>query len=231
MSSYSDNKTMTDEELKKARAAEQLRLNQAPAGIHGPLRERTFDSYDPGPEGAGRWQALQAARRYVENEGRDPIWLLLAGHTGTGKSHLALAIATAVLAKLTTRVHYTKLARLMRRIRSTFRRESAESELEAVDFYQRARWLIIDEFVMGNDLTPWERITLDDILDHRWEQRKPTVIVSNKPAVTLFETVGDRFESRFLDCGEVVNFLWKDYRIKRRKERGKKGEADGKGQG
>jgi len=202
------------EEEKRRAVREAFRRREALAktGIQGAMQRFSLESYVPVGDKAG--ELFRQVRQYAEEgfKRRGDNWLLFAGRTGTGKTHLAVAIAGHVAACQENWACYTSLARMMRRIRCSFRRQEGESEDELVDYYQLIGLLVIDEFGLRSGLSDWERATLDDILDHRWARQFPTVLVTNLTPNEFFAMAGDRVESRFADCGRILTFTWEDYR-------------------
>lgn len=201
------------EQQETLRRADLVRRAKAHAGIHGPLQDWSFDTYEI--SGEGQFFALNAAREFFQHwrGGQSPGWLAFLGKNGTGKCHLAVSIANAMIETAPgTAVIYTKLIRLMRRIRATYGNVSRETEQQVVKEIDRAELLILDEFGIRTELSDWERATLDDIIDHRWERGKPLIITSNMNAKDLFALAGERIESRFAELGQVVKFTWDDWR-------------------
>lgn len=178
------------------------------AGIAGSLQARSFGGFET--ETGEQETALAVAGIFARDGG--PAWLAFCGATGTGKSHLAVAIANEVIESYSGSVRYVKLIEMMRRFRATFHDRAGETEQYIANEYKRVRFLILDEFGARQELTEWERMTLDDILDSRWEQQRRTLIVSNMTAKAMFAAAGERIESRFAECGQIVNFTWADHR-------------------
>lgn len=191
-----------------AEAKEWVRKAKNDAGIRGPIQDRSLDGFSTPLPGQGR--ALAAARLFAAQDG--PCWLAFCGATGTGKSHLAVAIANQAVEGGCRSVCYAKLIGMMRRFRATFHDDADETERQVARRYRSVRLLIVDEFGVRGELTEWERATLDDILDYRWEQKARTIIISNMAPDKMFESAGERIESRFADLGAIVRFTWVDHR-------------------
>src|ERR1019366_78968 len=105
----------------------------------------TFENYVPST--SGQTHALLVARSFadqfdtIRNTGSS---LTLCGLPGTGKTHLACAIANQLLDAEKT-VIYTTVSELIRGIRDTWRRDSSESETDVVGKYRKVNLLILDE--------------------------------------------------------------------------------------
>ncbi len=188
--------------------AEYLDKAKIAAGIEGPLQQRTLEGFKA--KGAAQTAAKTAATNFSKSEGA--IWLAFCGPTGTGKSHLATAIANCAIEGGEKSVCYAKMISMMRRFRATFHRDCRETEESVARYYRKVKLLILDEFGIRKELSEWERMTLDDILDYRWEQQKRTLIISNMTAKEMITAAGERIASRFAELGAVVNFTWSDYR-------------------
>ena len=155
-------------------------------------------------------EAMESTISFVK---RDIRWLAFIGKTGTGKTHLACAIIRETM--MTYRPFdfiYTKHIRMIRRIRSTYQSGAKENEYDVVKRFSSTKLLILDEVGLAGEVSSWERATLDDILDHRYEHQLPLILTSNLPAKQLFSMLGERIESRFIEMGRVVNCTWGDYR-------------------
>ncbi len=212
-------KAAEDEEIKRRRLEESTasaRHAKSRAGIKGLLQERSFEGFvakDPG-------QRAALAEAQIFAGGKGSTWLAFCGATGTGKSHLAGAIVNQLIESGWRSVCYVKVIEMMRRFRATFHDNAKETEQQVAHYYQTVALLALDEFGVRKELTEWERMTLDDILDCRWEQQRRTLIVSNMTAGNMFKAAGERIESRFAECGQIVNFTWGDHRKSHRKECG-----------
>lgn len=186
-----------------------IRQRKTVAGIEGPLQKRSFDGFEAKSE--EQRGVLDSAKIFADGHG--PIWLAFCGRTGTGKSHLALAIANHMIESGSRSICYVKVIGMMRRFRATFNSKNVgETEEEVASYYQHVDLLVLDEFGIRKELSEWEGMTLDDILNYRWEQEKRTIIISNMTPKQMFLAAGERIESRFAELGDIVDFTWDDYR-------------------
>lgn len=61
----------------------------------------------------------------------------------------------------------------------------------------------------------FERNTMFDVLNERYERRKPTLFLSNLTKAEVTEFLGERVMDRLReDGGQVIPFTWESYRKK-----------------
>ncbi|MCP1376015.1 ATP-binding protein [Dyella lutea] len=137
--------------------------------------------------------------------------LLMTGQPGTGKTHLACAIAHAVMANHMSTVKYGTVSSLSRGIRATYGARSEKSESEAMADLVRPDLLIIDE-VGAQSGSSHEMQLLFEVIDSRYRELKPTILISNLNAKQLEEFIGQRAMDRFSECGPVLAFDWASHR-------------------
>jgi DNA replication protein DnaC len=112
-------------------------------------------------------------------------------------------------------VLFTTVMRAIRRVKDTWNRENTESETQAIAALVFPNLLILDEVGVqfGSDT---EKLILFDVLNERYERRRPTLLLSNlaldEVKVYLGERVFDRMRE---DGGEVITFTWESHRAKR----------------
>jgi len=174
--------------------------------------QKGFDSYIATTDDQHR--ALAISKKYAA------MWkerfdqgggMILCGMPGTGKTHLAAAIAISVLSQGSS-VVFTSVMKLARDIKSTYSRDSERSEADVIDKYITPELLIIDEVGVqyGSEA---EKIILFEVLNGRYEEVLPTIILSNLPIDKLPEYLGDRVVDRMTEGGgAIINFNWESYR-------------------
>jgi DNA replication protein DnaC len=164
-------------------------------------------------DNAGQKRALEIARRYVESFPSRGASLVLCGKPGTGKTHLACAIAQAMIDQLRSAMFATVISAI-RHIKDTYRKDSERSETDAVNDFLRPDLLILDEIgaQVGSD---HEKMLLFEIINERYQDCLPTILISNLNADELKTYLGDRVMDRFRESGAIVAFDWASYRGKR----------------
>ena len=160
----------------------------------GPLRGKTFENFHvaPGRDGrsrpsrnspeAARTAALAFAKRpdRGEDERVDQPrteWLLLGGSHGTGKTHLAAAIANLRIQAEREAV-FIVVPDLLDRLRAAYSPNSEITYDELFESAREAELLILDD-LGAQSSTPWAQEKLYQILNERYNRRLPTVITTN----------------------------------------------------
>ena len=199
------------EKLARERAAEIARQQQMLADAAIPLRfqERTFDNYRA--ETKEQLHALTVARDFAESfDPRSGRGLVLAGKPGTGKSHLAAAILLRLMDRHSVR--YTTMAQMVRAIRNTWRRDSEHSETEVLRYLGEELDLLVVDEVGVQYGTEGEQNVIFDVLDLRYRQMRPTILMTNQDAAGFKGYVGDRVFDRLKETSKWVPFAWESFR-------------------
>jgi len=197
-----------EEAARQTRIETRLRVAGIPTGFRGRSLEN-FTATTPEQQ-----HALDIAREYAENfwsrhhaEGRS---LVFAGNPGTGKSHLALAIAQHVMRHGT--VMYRDVMDMLRMVRSTWSRDSDRSEDEVFTLLgETIDLLVIDEIGVQRG-TEDEQIILFDVLNRRYRENRPTILLTNLGFKGLSEFLGPRIIDRLKEKAVFVPFRWPSYR-------------------
>lgn len=165
------------------------------------LKNATLDNYIP--KNRSQQIAKESVKKYIDIfDVEDPINLLFTGSYGVGKSHLAKTIADGVMAKTNpeTRRKYTAIfisvPKLLRKIRSTYNRNSEISEEDIFDVMEKVDLLILDDLGAERQ-NDWSEERLYDLIDSR--QGMHTVYTSNFNEEDLFELLGERNFSRVVN--------------------------------
>ena len=171
-----------------------------------------FDNYVV--EVPGQQAVLDVCRDYAdhfEEHARKGSCLILCGNPGTGKNHLASAIANVVLTKGHSVLHVTAYD-IIARIRQTWQRGIGNStELEVIRGFAEVGLLIIDEVgkTFGSD---GERVHLFEVIDHRYRDLKPTLILSNESIGGVEKYLGPAAFDRLCQNGGLLLFDWQSHR-------------------
>ena len=147
------------------------------------------------PEGKIKESSSQAQFRRVYEAAlafaqKPEGWLVITGPSGCGKTHLAAAIGNECIAHKRP-AFYVTTPDLLDHLRASFSPGSDMPYDEFFDQVKNAPLLIMDDFGAQSS-TPWAKEKLDQLLNHRYANRLPTVIISISP----IEELEDRARSR-----------------------------------
>lgn len=161
---------------------------------------------------SGQEIAKSACRDYSKNmiDGGNGN-LILVGRTGTGKTHLACAVARNVLSKkkyaryITSEVMASEIANAWTK--------PDDSEASAIYRFTEYDLLILDEYGLHDQHE--KRLELvHKVLYSRYDAGKPTMLISNFSVQKLKENLGDRLWSRFQHDGlKIIECNWSDMRV------------------
>jgi DNA replication protein DnaC len=162
----------------------------------GALSRLTFDNLSPKGRTANVVsqehfaRICQAAKAFADNpEG----WLVFSGSGGSGKTHLACAVANRRLGSGEP-VFYIGAADLLDHLRSAFSPASDITYDELFEQVKNAPLLVLDDFTTGS-ATAWAKEKLEQLLNHRFNARMATVITTDAPP----EKTDERMRGRLAD--------------------------------
>ncbi len=177
----------------------------------GRLAEHTFDSFNA--DGVALNESDQRNLRNAFDAARafalDPKgWLLVTGTYGCGKTHLAAAVTQELVGRGKA-VLFQIVPDLLDHLRATFGPRSPVAYDQLFEDVRNAPCLVLDDLGAQN-ATAWALEKLYQILNHRYNNRLPTVITTNVP----LEDLDPRLRSRLTDESLVrrVAITAPDYR-------------------
>lgn len=185
-------------------------------GNLGPFEDQTFESFDPGIN-----RDVHDAFAYAMAYARDPKgsgtpWIFFHGRCGTGKTHLAAAIANYYITHQGGRALFTIVPDLLDHLRATFN----PAATDGVTYDQRFQdvrevpLLVLDDLGTEN-ATPWAKEKLFQIFNHRYNEGLSTVVTSNHD----FEQIDERIVSRLGDI-HLCRYILVDAPDYRRRDNG-----------
>ncbi len=177
-------------EWEQKRAEDELCSQMVRAGVPQNLLKARLENWQHSTEAEATYP--EKCREFIQVRRG---FLLLLGELGTGKSHLAAAACRQFKSAF-----FVTQSELLRRLRDTYQDKHAE---DPVDRAQDASLFVLDECGLsggGKDEQPM----LHDILNHRYAQRKPTIITGNLSFEQLAGVVGDRMQDRLRESAFAI---------------------------
>lgn len=151
--------------------------------------------------------AYDAAREFAEHPNRQ--WLILRGEPGTGKSHLLVAVANALLPA--RQPLYFVVPDLLDYLRAGMeeRDEDGETTIARTRTVCTCDVLILDDLGAENS-TKWTDERLYQIIDHRYRYNLPLALATNLSP----DKLPPRIASRFADISRarLIQMRAGDYR-------------------
>ena len=155
----------------------------------GSFEDRTSESL-PLDEIKSLQKALKAAHTYAE---KPKGWLVFMGGYGSGKTHLAAAIAN-YRAGLGDPPLFIMVPDLLDHLRATFSPHSSVAFDRRFDDIRTAPLLVLDD-LGTQSMTPWVREKLYQLFNYRYNRELPTVITT----ADSMNEMDARIRSRLLD--------------------------------
>ena len=139
--------------------------------------------------------------------------LVMLGNAGTGKTHLSCALLRELGGVYRIA---PDIVEEMRRAKSF---TAAETEAEIIDYYGRVKLLVIDEIGRGISATD-EKYMLYQIINARYNTRKPTVLISNLGKSDFLQYIGVAAADRLVESAEICELKGESYRRELRAQNG-----------
>jgi DNA replication protein DnaC len=190
-----------------AAKAAQARLERSRIDAGVPIRflQATFSSYkvDSQDQALALHETMEFTQR-IKNGGNGN--LILSGRLGTGKTMLASAMVCDLIPEKKCRL--ASLSSLVRELKDCWGKGSAMSEASLIKQLSELDLLIIDEVGQQRG-SETEILFVSDVIDGRYKNMLPTVLISNLDKTGIREAIGDRaFDRLRQDGGKVVAFNW-----------------------
>ena len=209
------------EEKRKSRRIDELLGN---SGIPKRFQGKTFDNYQLSKDNAKQEEVFnrivafseefkpssEESKPSQEHSGR---CIVMIGDTGTGKSHLACAVASLVIKEYGGTARFTSVSEINRLVRESKGYNAKYSETEVIEAFGNYDLLIVDEVGIqsGSDA---ESRALFDVFNARYQNMKSTIVISNLNQAQVREALGQRIFDRLKEGGgEVLVFHWGSHRV------------------
>jgi DNA replication protein DnaC len=141
------------------------------------------------------WPAIT---QYADGSYSHPFITLL-GTVGTGKTHIAFAVGWSWLENGRTVLYYQieNLLDALRRGYSKWQGGDPDGYSGLLQFTQNVSLLILDDFGVQHE-TEWAVSKLDQIVDYRYEYKKPLIATTNLALNRLPARIADRLSEGVL---------------------------------
>lgn len=215
-------KLKAEAEKERQRKIEQSQIDRllCQSGIKKRFKQRTFENFVcDTPE---RERCYKIAKDYADGFQRhfeDGSGLYFEGTNGTGKTHLAAAIALQLMTKDHIPVICKTSGDLLLDIKKSFDSDDV-TEAQIIKTYKDVDLLIIDD--LGKEqCSDWSISTLYSILNDRYEDMRPTIITTNYNSDDLVRALTPKgyysskiiaIISRLREVNKVVTMAWEDRR-------------------
>lgn len=201
----SADKAKTD--MQNAWLAERLENLHRIAHIPSKYRGARFEANTTAQKTA---RSTARAFRDVISTSRTWAVLVLFGGVGTGKTLLASELAESIINNLNMSVRYCTAKQMIAEIQASYSSEGKSEEGEVLRFVQYDL-LIIDEIDAKRD-SDSANLLLTEVINRRYNEEKPMVVITNQPFDNLAKFVGDRVDDRLHENAYVCSFDWGSFR-------------------
>ena len=190
-------------------------------------QECLFENFDTLNPKLGKAKTM--ASRFVEEYPVVDCGLLILGTCGVGKTHLAVSIIRALMLRYGTWCIFYDFRELLKQIQSSFNPVVGATEWQIIEPVLQCEVLLLDDLGAERP-TDWVRDTFAYIINHRYNQKRTTLITSNfkdgesklrklsdgstvAGEETLAERIGERMRSRLHEMCKVIRISAIDYRV------------------
>lgn len=209
------NEREAKETLMKKKQEKILQLLEK-SGLGKRFAKRTFETFRKNDLTPQLLNAYKKAYEFVRNFPQVEKGLLFTGPVGTGKTHLAAAIANELINKLYS-VVFGNVTDIVTLIKSTYRADSELSEAEVIKMFTEDTDLLIIDDLGKENISEYTSTILYQIINRLYENEKPIIVTTNFGSATLrrkFGEKGNAIVSRLAEMCEFIKVVGEDWRLK-----------------
>jgi len=173
---------------------------------------KTIDSYEA--KSKSQQELKKLAARYIKEFDKVKLngtGMIMAGKPGTGKTHIAWSIVNE-LRNRKIPAALIQASAMTSSVKATYNKDSEYYDYQVITAYSLIDLLVIDEVGVQVQTDSEKRIFFD-IINRRYENMMPTIIITN---LTMQETaiyIGERVIDRMKEGGGVIFAMdWDSYR-------------------
>lgn len=164
---------------------------------------RTFATFDTKHNKTAYQKAKKYAEDFIKNSEKG---LIFFGKCGSGKTHLAVAIANYVITEHKIPVKFGTFGSILEQLKKSF-----QTDEDIVSQLVNTPLLIIDD--IGKERkSEWSDSVLFEIINGRYEKNNPIIVTTNMDVQTLRANIGDAIFSRLCEMCAWIKMADFDYR-------------------
>lgn len=185
------------------------------ARIPKKFEQKSFDNFEAiNAKAEARKASVMEYADLVCSGGHEGKSLIMVGRLGNGKTHLACALLADVIRRTGGSGVYVTFSEVVRRVKASWKSTADENEEDIYRSLSSYLLVVIDEVGMQN-FTEFEQTVAYEVINARYLEELPTVLVTNLQAKDLAPTIGERAVDRLREGGgKALDFDWESYRGK-----------------
>jgi DNA replication protein DnaC len=192
-----------DSEKEMRERQHRMRVEQLQDQCDAPARHMNFKN----PDVTGPWGEYLVK---LTSKSYTGFLVGLCGLRGNGKTQLAVQLMKAYMEQERPAL-YTTAVGFFSRIKSSYRKDSEESEVSILDELRSPRLLVIDEIGKRGG-TEWENNLLFELINCRYGDLSDTLLIDNRSKEEFEERLGPSLSSRMHETGGIILADWESFR-------------------